>query len=40
MDKQHGTVEEQRARIAADGRADATDECGEENYGPMFRYVL
>lgn len=41
LDKEYGTLEEQRARAAT---AANTDEKGEahavENYGPMFRYVL
>jgi hypothetical protein len=40
MDKQYGTVEEQKARAATDGRVKAKVENGIENYGPMFRYVL
>lgn len=39
LDKKHGTVEEQRARIAAE-KGEQTDVAGVENYGPMFRYVV
>ncbi|KAB2575506.1 High-affinity nicotinic acid transporter [Lasiodiplodia theobromae] len=44
LDRKYGTVEEQRARREAGdvvGGKDGQEEgVGEENYGPMFRYVL
>jgi hypothetical protein len=44
FDKQYGTLEEQKARLAAAERDNKEGGKGEavavENYGPMFRYVL
>jgi len=42
MDKQYGTLEEQKTRAAtsADAGAEKTAVSAVENYGPMFRYVL
>jgi len=43
LDKQYGTLEEQRARLAtAEGsEKDAVEaSAGVENYGPMYRYIL
>lgn len=43
LDKKYGTLQEQRARLAAehgDGTVHAKDETGIENYGPMYRNVL
>ena len=45
LDKKYGTLAEQRARAAAGGAAGEIDEhkvtaVAEENYGPMYRYVL
>ena len=43
MDKKYGTLDEQRARLAAthgDGHVHLKDETAIENYGPMYRNVL
>ena len=42
LDREHGTLEEQRVRAAGtrDGNAKIQAEHGAENYGPMYRYVL
>lgn len=42
MDKQYGTVEDQKARAAiAEQRGEkAENVTAVENYGPMYRYVL
>jgi len=44
LDKKYGTLAEQRARAAADGAGQVDDQkvsaVAEENYGPMYRYVL
>jgi len=45
LDKKYGTLAEQRARAAAGGAAGEIDEhkvtvVAEENYGPLYRYVL
>lgn len=45
LDKKYGTLEEQRARAAARTATGEVDEqkvsvVAEENYGPMYRYVL
>ena len=42
LDRQFGTVSEQKARLEGSPRTGDADEAGTavENYGPMFRYVL
>jgi hypothetical protein len=43
LDKQYGTIEEQKTRIAStEGTKEAAVEAntGVENFGPMYRYVL
>lgn len=42
MDKQYGTLAEQKARAATapDSEAEKATATAVENYGPMFRYVL
>jgi hypothetical protein len=43
LDKQYGTIEEQKNRIAStEGTKEAAVEAntGVENFGPMYRYVL
>ena len=44
LDKQYGTLEEQKTRLATAQRESKDGVKGEqvavENYGPMFRYVL
>jgi hypothetical protein len=45
LDRQYGTLEEQRSRAAnaaaaGDGELKAGMELGLESYGPMYRYVL
>ena len=45
MDKKYGTLQEQKDRMVAEhgdghGNAQTKNENGDENYGPMFRFVL
>jgi hypothetical protein len=45
LDRQYGTLEEQRSRAASVAGAGSEDhkaemELGLESYGPMYRYVL
>lgn len=42
LDREYGTVEEQRARsvVSVDGKDTKDGAQGMENYGPMYRYVL
>ncbi len=45
LDKKYGTLAEQRTRAAARGATGEIDEqkvtvVAEENYGPLYRYVL
>lgn len=44
LDKKYGTLAEQRSRAAADGAGQIDEQkvsvVAEENYGPMYRYVL
>ena len=42
LDKQYGTVEEQRNRIATSesSKEEMAATAGVENYGPLYRYVL
>ncbi|KAK5131528.1 hypothetical protein LTR08_000855 [Meristemomyces frigidus] len=42
LDREYGTIDEQRARAAGgvDEGAKVQAEQGDENYGPMYRYVL
>ncbi|KAK3674519.1 hypothetical protein LTR78_005605 [Recurvomyces mirabilis] len=42
LDREHGTLEEQRARaaVAVDSDEKASVQQGVENYGPTYRYVL
>ncbi|KAF2670893.1 MFS general substrate transporter [Microthyrium microscopicum] len=42
LDKEHGTVDDQKARTQRDSTASAAKDqsTGVENSGPMFRYVL
>jgi hypothetical protein len=42
LDRQYGTIEEQKARAAAtESRGEKVDNMTAlENYGPMYRYIL
>jgi hypothetical protein len=43
MDKQYGTIAEQRAQAEASaiaGDPKATGGAGAENYGALYRYIL
>jgi hypothetical protein len=46
LDRQYGTLDEQKAQLEAarrqsvEGGGEKKEAVGVENYGPMFRYVL